>query len=128
VRFLGARADVYDLLCAADVFAFPTRWEGMPGAILEAMALGAPIVASDVPPVREAVRDGVSARLVPPGEPEALALAITATLQDPAGAAERAATARAEFEARFTIRRAADGMLAFYEHALSTRALRRSRV
>jgi glycosyltransferase involved in cell wall biosynthesis len=119
VRFLGARPDVYDLLCAADVFAFPTRWEGMPGAILEAMALGAPIVASDVPPVREAVSDGVSARLVPPGEPEALALAIAATLEDPAGAAGRAARARAEFEARFTIRRAADGMVAFYQHALA---------
>ncbi len=119
VRFLGARSDVYELLCAADVFAFPTRWEGMPGAILEAMALGAPIVASDVPPVREAVTDGVSARLVPPDEPEALAIAIGATLEDRAGAAERADKALAEFEARFTITRAAEGMLAFYEHALS---------
>jgi glycosyltransferase involved in cell wall biosynthesis len=119
VRFLGARADVYDLLCAADLFAFPTRWEGMPGAILEAMALEAPIVASDVPPVREAVSDGVSARLVPPDQPEALAAAMVETLRDRAGAAARAARALADFQARFTIGRAADGMLAFYEHALS---------
>jgi glycosyltransferase involved in cell wall biosynthesis len=119
VQFLGARRDVGDLLCAADVFAFPTRWEGMPGAVLEAMALQAPIVASDVPPVREAVRDGMSARLVPPGQPEPLATAIIATLNDRAGAAARAARAHADFQARFTISRAADGMLAFYDHAMS---------
>jgi glycosyltransferase involved in cell wall biosynthesis len=119
VRFLGARTDVYELLCAADVFAFPTRWEGMPGAILEAMALRAPIVASDLPPVREAVRDGVSARLVPPDRPEALAKAVVDTLHDPEGAAERAARAEADFQAHFTIGRAADGMLAFYGRALA---------
>lgn len=119
VAFLGPRADIYDLLCAADVFAFPTRWEGMPGAILEAMALEAPIVASDVPPVREAVTDGASARLVPVDQPAALAEAIVATLADPAGTAERTARAHADFHARFTIGRAADGMLSFYDHALS---------
>ena len=119
VRFLGPRADIYDLLCAADAFAFPSRWEGMPGAILEAMALQAPIVASDLPPVREAVRDPASARLVPPGQPGALARAVVETLHDPAGAARRAARARADFLARFTIGHAADGMLAFYDRALS---------
>ena len=112
--------DVYDLLCAADVFAFPSRWEGMPGAILEAMALETPIVASDVPPVREAVTDGVSARLVPPGRPQALAEAIVDSLGDPAGNVMRTARALSDFHARFTIGRAAEGMLAFYEHALST--------
>jgi len=120
VWFLGTRADVYDLLCAADVFAFPSRWEGMPGAILEAMALETPIVASDVPPVREAVTDGVSARLVPPGRPQALAEAIVDSLGDPAGNVMRTARALSDFHARFTIGRAAEGMLAFYEHALST--------
>ena len=120
VRFLGARADVYELLCAADAFAFPTRWEGMPGAILEAMALQAPIVASDLPPVREAVTDGVSARLVPPDRPDELAQALVETLEDRSAAAHRAAAARAAFQARFTIARAAEGMLGFYAHALST--------
>jgi glycosyltransferase involved in cell wall biosynthesis len=119
VQLLGARRDVYDLLCAADVFAFPTRWEGMPGAILEAMALQAPIVASDVPPVREAVADGTTARLVPPDQPEALARAVIDTLQQPVAAAARAAAAQAEFQARFTVGRAADGMVAFYRKALS---------
>jgi glycosyltransferase involved in cell wall biosynthesis len=120
VVFLGARSDVYELLCAADLFVFPTRWEGMPGAILEAMALRAPIVASDVAPVREAVTDGVSARLVPVGSPQDLGQAIAEVLADPVGAAYRAANAEAQFQARFTIDRATEGMLAFYEHALST--------
>jgi glycosyltransferase involved in cell wall biosynthesis len=119
VQFLGARTDIPDLLCAADAFAFPTRWEGMPGSILEAMALGAPIVASDIPPVAEAVTDGLSARLVPAGQPEAFAGALVETLSDREAAEARAERAEADFQARFTIRRAADGMLAFYDHAVS---------
>jgi len=119
IRFLGVRNDVYELLCAADVFAFPSRWEGMPGVILEAMALQAPIVASDLPPVREAVRDGVSARLVPPDQSTAFARAVVETLRDPAGAARRAVSARADFLAHFTIGHAADAMVAFYDRALS---------
>jgi glycosyltransferase involved in cell wall biosynthesis len=119
VQFLGARTDIPDLLCAADAFAFPTRWEGMPGSILEAMALRAPIVASDIPPVAEAVTDGLSARLVPAGQPEAFAGALVETLSDREAAEARAERAEADFQARFTIRRAADGMLAFYDHAVS---------
>jgi glycosyltransferase involved in cell wall biosynthesis len=119
VEFLGARSDIPDLLCAADAFAFPTRWEGMPGSILEAMALRAPIVASDIPPVTEAVTDGQSARLVPAGQPEAFAGALVETLADRPAAEARAERAEADFQARFTIRRAADGMLAFYDHAVS---------
>jgi glycosyltransferase involved in cell wall biosynthesis len=119
VRFLGARTDIYDLLCAADVFAFPSNWEGMPGAVLEAMALEAPIVASDVPPVREAVADGVSARLVPPAQPAALAGAILESLGDGPGTSRRVARAHIDFHERFTISRSAKGMASFYRHALS---------
>jgi glycosyltransferase involved in cell wall biosynthesis len=91
----------------------------MPGAVLEAMALEAPIVASDVPPVREAVAHGETAWLVPVGQPEALAQGIVHTLEDPAAAAVRAARAQASFQLGFTVARAAEGMLAFYDHALS---------
>ncbi len=57
VVFLGTRDDVPDLLCAADVFVLPSRREGSPGVVLEALALEAPVVASDLPGVRE-VFDG----------------------------------------------------------------------
>src|SRR5205823_1865576 len=53
VRVLGHRADVPDLLAASDVFAFPSIFEGLGGSVIEAMALGLPIVASDLSALRE---------------------------------------------------------------------------
>jgi glycosyltransferase involved in cell wall biosynthesis len=120
VRFLGARGDVAELLCAADVFVVPSRWEGFGSVLLEAMALEAPIVASDLPAVREVVGD--DALLVPPDRPDALAAAVTAALADPDGAVRRAARARERFLATFTIDRVADGMAGFYRRALAGRA------
>jgi glycosyltransferase involved in cell wall biosynthesis len=118
VQFLGTRMDVPELLCAADAFVFPSRWEGMSGAVLEAMALEAPIVASDIPPVREAVAGEAGAVLVPRERPDLLASAIIESLIDPAAAASRAAGARQRFLERYTSDRMADGMLRFYERAL----------
>jgi glycosyltransferase involved in cell wall biosynthesis len=96
--FLPA-ADVPGRLTRASVFVLPTV--GTPSArytsplkMFEYMALGRPIVASDLPPVREILDDGVSARLVPPGDPSALAAAVRALLADPATAARLAAAAR----------------------------------
>jgi glycosyltransferase involved in cell wall biosynthesis len=124
VHFLGARQDVPELLCGADVFAAPSRWEGMPGTVIEAMALEAPIVASDIPTVREVVGSGAPALLVRPGDADALAMAIVAALSEPAAAAERAHLGRARFLERFTQEAAAAAMIDFYEGAL-TRTRRR---
>jgi len=118
VTFLGARSDVADLLCAADVFVFPTRREGFPGAVLEAMALEAPIVATAIPTVSEAVTAGEHALLVPVDDPGALAAATVAVLNSPTAARERAQAARARFYDHFTIERVAAGMVRFYEAAL----------
>ena len=120
VTFLGARSDVADLLCAADLFVLPSRREGFPGALLEAMALEAPIVASAIPQVSEAVVDGVHALLVPPDDPHALAAAVVAALESPEERHVRARAALARFHERYTIDRAADGMVRFYEAALSS--------
>lgn len=119
VQFLGARDDVADLLSAADVFAFPSRWEGLPGAVLEAMALEAPIVASDLPPVRELVGADDLALLVPVDRPSALSDALLTALGDRETARERAHAARARFLERYTMDRVADQMIAFYDRALS---------
>lgn len=118
VRILGFRDDVAELLCAADVFAFPSRWEGLGSTLVEAMALEAPIVASDLPAVREVVT-AREARLVPASDPRALAASIEEVLRDRDGARDRAITARERFLTEFTIERTAKGMLAFYERALS---------
>lgn len=121
VTFLGIRTDVPDLLCAADVFVLPSRREGLPGSVLEAMALELPIVVSDLPQVREVVDDHC-AELVPLGSRERLAAAITAVLSDRDVASERARRARAAFMKRFTIDRVSDEMLEFYERSLALSA------
>ena len=118
VRFLGHRPDLADLLAAADAFVLPSRWEGAAGVVLEAMALEAPIVATDLVGVREVV--GTTAVLVPAENPHALAAAIASTVLD-ASTEERTAAARQRFLDRFTIERSAAGMAAFYERALSSR-------
>lgn len=118
VILVGARTDVPDLLCAADAFVLPSRWEGFGGVLLEAMALRAPIVASDLPAVREVVSSGEHALLVDPEDPDALARAISRTLDDATGTAERTNAALARFSERFTIDRVADQMVAFYERSL----------
>jgi glycosyltransferase involved in cell wall biosynthesis len=122
VGLLGARGDVAELLCAADVFVLPSRWEGFGSVLLEAMALEAPIVASDLPAVREVVTHGDSALLVAPDRPAELAAAVTATLADPAGAASRARRGRERFLASFTVDRVADAMAGLYRRALAGRA------
>lgn len=117
-RFLGLRGDVPELLCGADAFVLPSRWEALGSVLLEAMALEAPIVTSDLPPVREVVRDETCALLVPPKQPPALAAAIIATLEDGPAATARARRARQRFMDHFTVDRVADEMVAFYHRAL----------
>lgn len=114
IRFLGARSDVPDLLVAADVFAFPSLYEGLPGAIIEAMALEIPVVASDIEPVRELVDDRTSALLVPVGDSTALASAVTTCLDDPSFARSLASHAHERFTAHFTLARSAEQMHALY--------------
>lgn len=120
VMLLGSRKDVAELLCAADLFVLPSRREGFPGAVLEAMALGAPIVATAIAGVSEAVADGEHAMLVPPEDPEALASSIVGALRSPEESRERAVAALGRFHDHFTVDRVADGMKRFYEAALSS--------
>ncbi len=81
VRFLGTRQDVPDLLAAADVLVLSSDWEGLPLAVLEAMAAGRPVVATDVGGVGEVLSDGAGL-VVPPGDPVAFAKAVDSLLHD----------------------------------------------
>jgi glycosyltransferase involved in cell wall biosynthesis len=121
VRLLGHRDDLPELLAAADLLAFPSLYEGMPGAVIEAMALGLPVVASDIPPVGEVVEAGASALLAPAGDPEALAAALEAVLADPARAAALGRRGREIFFERFTLDRSVQGMLDLYRGLLDGR-------
>ncbi len=115
IRFLGHRDDVPDLLAAADLFAFPSLYEGTGGAAIEAMALGLPIVTSDIDAMREVVDDGRNALLVPPHAPRPLAEAIAALLDDPARRLAFGTSSHEIFEARFTLERSARAMVELYD-------------
>lgn len=81
IHFLGHSTRVPDYLAHAHVFAFPSVMEGLGTSVVEAMAVGVPIVAFDIAPVREATADGRYGKLVPVGDVEALAGAIIPLLQ-----------------------------------------------
>ena len=100
VAFEGFRADVAQVMADLDVFVLPSLWEGFGLVLVEAMAAGRPVVASAVGPIPEIVVDGVTGLLVPPGDPAALADAVTSLLRDPelASALGRAGRARVERE------------------------------
>jgi glycosyltransferase involved in cell wall biosynthesis len=121
VRLLGHRDDVPELLAAADVFAFPSHYEGLGGSLLEAMALALPIVASDLPAISEVVEVGATGVLTPPRDPAALAAAIDGLLADPAGAAAMGARGRDRFLERFTAERTAGAMVDLYERVAGGR-------
>lgn len=103
VEFLGYRSDVPDLVTAADVFAFPSVYEGLGGAVIEAMALAKPVVASDIPVLAEVVSDGVSGVLTPAGDHGAFANAIAELLRDRATATAMGQKGYAIFEARYRL-------------------------
>ena len=83
VQFLGHRDDIPELLACCDLFVLPSLYEGLPLSILEAMAAGKPVVSSAIEGTEEAVVDGETGLLVPPGEASALADAIDKILSDP---------------------------------------------
>ena len=84
VQFLGFRNDAPDLLAACDFFLLPSLTEGLPLSVLEAMAQGLPVVATDVGGIPELVTDGVHGLLVPPKNPDLLASAIEKVVDDAA--------------------------------------------
>jgi glycosyltransferase involved in cell wall biosynthesis len=90
VRFLGLRKDVPAILSASDVLVHSSLREGLPRLVLEGLAVGAPVVATDVGGVSDVIQDGVNGLLVPPNDPAALSRAILDTLGDPEAAAKRA--------------------------------------
>ena len=132
IRLLGHRDDVPELLAAADVFVCTSRFEGLPGAVIEAMALGLPIVGTSISPVLEVVEPGVNADLFPPGDARALAAALASVLDDTERRRRMGVRSREIFQDRFTLRRSTDRMADLYEEVASRgrrrRGLRRLRV
>lgn len=95
IRFLGRRSDALDFVSAADIFVNPSDVEGLPVAVLEAMALARPVVATAVGGVPTIVREGETGVLVEPGEPRILADGIERMLGDSSLARRLAEAAQA---------------------------------
>ena len=114
VQLLGYRDDVPDLLAAADLFVLSSTVEGYPVALMEALAIGLPVVATAVGGVKVAVRDGRDGILVPPGDPARLAEAITEVVRDPERRARLARSAAARGE-DYSITRSAARLTDLYD-------------
>jgi glycosyltransferase involved in cell wall biosynthesis len=122
VQFLGLRKDITAILSASDVVVHSSIREGLPRVVLEALAIGTPIVATNVGGVPEAVRDGINGLLVPPQDPAALGRALLASVSQPAAAAARAQAGRTSVDS-FSARKMLND-----QHALYTRLLARGGV
>ena len=119
VDFLGPRKDVEDLLPHLNVFVLSSLNEGLPLAILEAMACARPVVATAIGEIPRVVRDGVTGLTVPPGDSAALARAITVVLERPESAATMGRAARQLVEERFSLTSMVGRYQALYESILA---------
>ena len=114
VLFTGERDDVPALLPAFDVFTLPSRYEGLPTVVVEAMLCGVPVAATAVNAVGDLVVPGETGLLVPPRRPDLLAAAVRSLLDSPADAARMAAAARARLGARYGVPALRDALTAAY--------------
>jgi glycosyltransferase involved in cell wall biosynthesis len=102
VRFLGAVQDVAGLLAASDCCVFSSQWEGVPNGILEGMAAGLPVVATDIAGIREAVGCARVGLLAPPSDHDALAQAILSVMADGIMALTMGAAGRERIRTEFS--------------------------
>lgn len=108
VRALGERSDVPDLIEAADVVCLTSSFEGLPMTVLEAMALSRPVVAMRVGGIPDAVEDGRTGKLVPPGDTDAFAEALVALAREPVSRRAMGEAASVAYRERYTLKAMAE--------------------
>ena len=124
VRFLGVRHDVPDLMNAADAYVMSSAREGMPMVLLEASACGLPVVATDVGGNSEVVLSGTTGYIVPPRNPEALALGMEKMMALPhEERCEMGKAGRAHIEANYSLDRVVDQWENLYKELLQKKGL-----
>jgi glycosyltransferase involved in cell wall biosynthesis len=119
IIFMGLRPDVGPLLSCSEVFVLPSRWEGLPNALLEAMAAGKPVVATEVGGIPELVLQGVTGVLVPLGNIMALAEAIMGLLSDEKRALLMGAAGRQRVQQCFSMHAMISKTEALYQELLT---------
>lgn len=123
--FLGFVERVDPYLKGCDLFVLPSLFEGMPNAVMEAMALGKPVILTDVNGARELVEDGRSGIIVPPADAEALAAAIARLADDPVRRGELGRAARDRVQERFTVAAMVGQLEAYFEAKIREKRDRR---
>ncbi|HKO31864.1 MAG TPA: glycosyltransferase family 4 protein [Nitrospiraceae bacterium] len=117
-RFVGVRQDIADILTAADVCVLPSLSEGFPFVLLEALAIGCPVVASRVNGVPELIEDHKTGLLVPSRDSQALARAIREVLSNPTAASKMGAKGQAMVRERFTVDHMVANTTAIFDAAM----------
>lgn len=115
IHFLGLREDIPDLLAASDYFVLPSLWEGLPMALIEAMASGLPAVATEVSGSKQVMLSGATGWLVPPGDAKALADAILEMIMQPDRAAHMARAAQQRVEEEYGAGKQVSEHIALYQ-------------
>ncbi|MBI4436480.1 MAG: glycosyltransferase [Candidatus Omnitrophica bacterium] len=123
LRWLGARSDIPELLAGIDLFILPSRYEGCPNVVLEAMAAGKCVVATRVGGTPEVVQDGETGILVRHGQTDELVEALSSLLQDPRRVAEIGQKARESITKAFTVERMVEKTEALYERLLQAKGI-----
>jgi glycosyltransferase involved in cell wall biosynthesis len=122
VSWLGEREDVPELMRALDVLLLPSREEPFGRTLIEAMALGVPVLATNVGGPREIIEDGREGYLLSPSEPAAWARAVRAIADSEQLRGEMGLAGRRRVEQAFTVEHHLAAMLSVYERALTQRA------
>jgi glycosyltransferase involved in cell wall biosynthesis len=123
VHLLGNRSDVPELLRQFSVFVSASRWEGLPYALLEALAARRPVVTTRVLGSEELIENEVTGLSVPPGDPEVMSHAILRLLDDRALAHQLAEAGRQLVEREYNQQRMAEQIMQLYERAIARRAV-----
>jgi glycosyltransferase involved in cell wall biosynthesis len=124
--FTGSRVDAVDIVQLLDCFVSTSNFEGMPMALLEAMALAKPIVATAVGGVPEVVLDGYNGHLIRSRDPQVVANAVLGILTSPARRSEFGANGRRRYDDRFTAEAMARAYEGLYDTYVDHKRLRRS--
>jgi glycosyltransferase involved in cell wall biosynthesis len=121
VIFTGSRRDVPALLAAMDIFVFPSLWEGLPNALIEAMAAGKAIIATDIPPVREIFNTEKIGILIPARDSNAIASSIELLLYDKTLAETFGKSAQERAFSHFNINTTVDKYTTLFENIIRSK-------